>query len=378
MAMSVPFTSVVLVLAIVATACGPGERTPEGEAPRPSPSPSALVPEDELVEVLAPDSIPSIDDPRFVPPGQASWLAGQEPVISVELGPDARAYPVQILTFHEIVNDVVGGTPVAVTYCPLCNSAVVFRREAQGRLLEFGTSGKLYRSALVMYDRQTESLWTHFDGTAISGPLAGTRLELVPSQLLSFAQWRAEYPDGRVLSRDTGHQPPYGENPYAYYDSREEPHPSFFEPPEQGDLPALARVVGVSLPSGEVAYPYTSLAGPAGAGVIQDRERDLVVFWQDQVASALDAPEIAEGRDVGSSGVFVPRAGGRRLSFEVRGGEIADRETGSTWTLAGRAAAGPMEGARLESIAHLDSFWFAWFAYYPETDVYRSVDASRA
>jgi hypothetical protein len=335
--------------------------------------PADVVPDSALVNVLSPDSIPSIDDPKFVDPSEASgWLADREPVVSLELGEEARAYPAQILTWHEIVNDQVTGRPVTITYCPLCNSAVAFSRVVDGRTLEFGVSGKLYKSALVMYDRQTKSLWLHFEGRAIQGPLTGTRLELIPVQLLSFGEWRSQYPDGLVLSRDTGHTRPYGENPYEYYDTKERPYQSFFRGPISPKLPPMARVVGVRLGEKAVAYAYDRIAGTATRGVVHDTvsDQELVVLWSTGTASALDQPRISNGRDVGASGVFVPIVGGRMLTFEAEDGAFVDRETGSRWTLSGRAVSGPLTGDRLEPVPHLDTFWFAWWGHHPETNVF--------
>jgi hypothetical protein len=357
--------------AAVATACG---SAPPAERSRPTPSPDTppdpLVYIGQMAQVLPKDAIASIDDPRFVTAREATdWLAGREPVVSLEIDGDARAYPVQILTRHEIVNDVVGGLPVAVTYCPLCNSALAFDRQVDGRTLEFGTSGMLYRSALVMYDRQTDTLWTHFEGLAVNGPLTGARLEILSTQLLSFSQWRRDHPAGRVLSRDTAHLGDYGTNPYENYDSQDGPYSQFFPQAVNFRLPAMARVVGVSAGGRDVAYPYGDLADrAAGAGVIQDGR--VVLFWEAGTASALDTSVIAQGRDVGATGVFDPA--GR--TFAVEDGRIVDRETGSTWSITGRAVDGPERGARLEPVAHLDAFWFAWQAYRPDTLVY-GVDA---
>jgi hypothetical protein len=351
---------------------------PDGAAPpASSPTPRALVGPRHLIPVISRDAIPSIDDPKFIPPEQAGWLADREPVVSMEIDGDARAYPVQIMTWHEVVNDVVAGMPVAVTFCPLCNSAVAYDRRVDGRTLEFGTSGMLYRSALVMYDRQTESLWSHFEGLAVRGPLTGTRLEFIPVQMLSFDQWRREYPDGRVLSRHTEVEREYGQNPYEFYDSNDAPLREFFIGGWDRRLPALARVVGVSLGETATAYPYRMLASGGGPGIatdVVDGQR-IVVLWQPGVASALDDPTIAEGRDVGTSGVFFPQAAGRDLSFGVVEGRIVDRETASIWNVTGRATRGPLEGERLEPVIHLDSFWFAWQAYYPETLIH-GLDSS--
>jgi hypothetical protein len=334
--------------------------------------PADLIPDSALVDVLSPDGIPSIDEPKFLSTERAArWLADREPVVALELGGKARAYPAQILTWHEIVNDVVAGNPVAVTYCPLCNSAVAFSREVDGRTLEFGVSGKLYKSALVMYDRQTDSLWLHFEGRAIQGPLTGTRLELVPVQLLSFKEWRREHPTGLVLSRDTGHVRPYGENPYESYDSQEGPYGAFFRGPVGPELHPMARVVGVAVGDTAVAYAYERLASRRSAGVVHDAVagREIVVLWAEGTASALDQRLISNGRDVGATGVFVPLADEQELTIRVSDGAFVDQETGSTWTLSGRAVAGPLAGERLEPVPHLDTFWFAWWGHHPETRV---------
>jgi len=346
-----------------------GSTTPRSPVSQEEPTPHPLLGPRQLIRVIPRDAITSIDDPAFEPPTEIHWLAEREPVVSLEIDGDARAYPLQILTWHEIVNDTVGGTPVAVTYCPLCNSAVVYKRRIEGEVLDFGTSGMLYESALVMYDRQTETLWTHFDGLAVRGSLTGTRLEIVPAQILSFAQWLATHPDGKVLSRSTGEARDYGTNPYPFYDSREGPNPELFIGGWDRRLSALSRVVGVTVAEESMAYPYRALTSEAGAAAISDRlgGRRLVIFWQTGVSSALDEPGIAKARDVGTSGVFVPQARGRSLSFTVEDGRIVDRETGSTWSVAGRATAGPLAGETLEPVPHLDSFWFAWQAYVPET-----------
>jgi hypothetical protein len=358
------------VLALLTVACDPTvTEAPQGSSTAAPVGNEPTIETAELVDVLPRDAIPSIDQPRFISPQETTWLAGREPVVALEIEGDARAYPAQIMTRHEIVNDRVGGRPVAVTYCPLCNSALVFERTVGGRVLEFGVSGKLYRSALVMYDRQTESLWTQFGGVAFEGPLEGSDLESVPVQLLSFDEWRRSHPAGSVLSRRTGFDVDYGTNPYEGYDRREGPYDSFFGMAIDDRLPAMHRVVGV--PAGKVAYAYRDLANPdAGSGVLMDHRRDLVVFWQAGTASALDTSRIAEGRDVGATGVFSPVAGGRELTFAPVGDGFRDAETGSTWSLAGMALSGPLEGARLRPIEHLDTFWFAWAAYYPDTEIY--------
>jgi hypothetical protein len=335
--------------------------------------PTELTRED-LTSVLSPDSIPSIDEPTFVSSGQAAaWLSSEEPVVVLEIKGDARAYPVQIMTWHEIVNDTVGGTPVAVTYCPLCNSALAYPRTVGKRVLEFGTSGSLYNSALVMYDRQTESLWLHFEGVAIEGPLEGTRLEFIPVQILSFDQFRDEHPVGSVLSQETGFSRTYGQNPYDFYDTSDRPF--LFEGEVDGRMDALARVVGVEIGGQAIAVPYDLLAADRRAAAIHSTVggQDVVVLWQAGVRSALDNPQISRGRDVGSSGVFVPSVQGRELTFRAEGGLIRDEQTGSTWSLAGRAVSGPLAGEELPEVNHVDTFWFAWSSHNPDTAIFEPV-----
>jgi hypothetical protein len=324
------------------------------------------------------DGIPSIDDPRFVKPEEAAgWLDGSEPVIALAIYGEARAYPLQILTWHEIVNDVVGGVPVAVTFCPLCNSAIVFDRRLDGQVYEFGTSGLLRNSDLIMYDRTTESLWQQLTGEAIVGDLAGRQLEFLPASLVGFDDFRARYPVGEILSRDTGHQRSYGQNPYAGYDTIGQ-SPFLFDGEEDGRLPAMARVVTVGLPpTGDagrqtyVAYPYSVLAE---MGAINDTHggHDLVVLHEPGTSSALDAPLIREGQDVGATGVFDPVIDGQKLTFRREGDAIVDDETGSMWDILGHAIAGPLAGRRLDPIVHGDQFWFAWATFRPDTLVYRS------
>jgi hypothetical protein len=289
-------------------------------------------------------------------------------VIVFERGADARAYPLQILIWHEIVNDVVSGVPVAVTFCPLCNTSVVYERRVGDHVYDFGTTGRLYRSALVMYDRQTESWWWQVSGEAIVGDLTGTRLVLLPSQIASFETFRQARPGGKVLSRETGHSRPYGRNPYVGYDDINS-SPFLYTGPHDRRLRPMERVVTVSLRGDDVAYPFSALAR---VGVAHDTVGGvpIVVFYQKGTASALDAGDIAAGRDVGAAAVFSPAVAGRRLTFAVRGEQFVDAPTRSTWTILGQAAAGPLAGRRLEPIPHGNHFWFSWASYRPQTRIW--------
>ncbi len=315
------------------------------------------------------DGIPSIDSPTFVSLEEAAeWLADNEPVIAVEMEGEARAYPLQILTWHEIVNDEFGDVPVLVTFCPLCNSALVFDRRVEGEVYEFGTSGLLRHSDLVMYDRTTESLWQQFTGEAIVGDMVGKQLTFLPASIVSFADFRQAHPDGVVLSRDTGYSRPYGRNPYAGYDTIGQ-DPFLFLGEPDGRLQAMARVVTVSFDDLDVAYPYHVLGQ---MGVINDTqgEHELVVFHKFGTASALGASVIANAQDVGATGVFEPYVDGQRLTFQREGEVFVDLETGSTWNILGQAIDGPLAGEQLTPIVHGDHFWFSWAAFKPDTIIY--------
>jgi hypothetical protein len=332
------------------------------------------VPFDEIMSGgVGRDGIPSIDAPEFISNTEAQeWLADNEPVIALELDGDARAYPLQILTWHEIVNDTVGNVPVAVTFCPLCNSAIVFDRRVAGEVYEFGVSGLLRNSDLVMYDRTSESLWQQFTGEAIIGDLTGTQLTFLPSSLISFADFQAAYPEGQVLSQDTGFNRRYGVNPYTNYDANGGT-PFLFDGEIDERLPAMERVVAVTLTDADgttvdIAYPLRSLAE---AGVINDTEHNLVVFHLPGTSSALGATQIAEGADVGATGVFDPRLDDQTLTFRREGATIVDEQTGSTWNILGEAISGELAGQQLTPIIHGNHFWFAWAAFHPDTLVHR-------
>jgi len=250
----------------------------------------ASVPLDELISGGPPkDGIPAIDDPEFVAAPASQGLSPREPVISVRIGKAARAYPLRILIWHEIVNDTVDGTSIAVTFCPLCNSAVVFERRVDGRVLSFGTTGKLRHSDLVMYDRETESWWQQFLGEAIVGELVGKRLPLVPSRVESFERFAERFPSGQVLVPPRAGGRAYGTNPYVGYDRSERPF--LYRGRHDDPVPPLARVVAV----GDQAWTLE---------LLMQRRRieagDLVLTWEPGQSSPLDAAAIEAGRDIGN------------------------------------------------------------------------------
>ena len=316
------------------------------------------------------DGIPAIDAPQFISTASArTWLNDDEPVIVLRIGRDARAYPLQILMFHEIVNDEVGGLPVAVTFCPLCNASIVFERELNGVTLDFGTTGRLRMSDLVMYDRQTESWWQQFTGKGIIGHYAGTELSEVASQITGFGDFRATYPSGRVLSRATGYSRPYGRNPYRGYDDINQT-PFLLDDPADPRLPPMERVLGISVGEQHRVHPFAALEkqpviNSEFAGV------PYVVFSRDGLRSALDAEQISESRLVAAAVAFRRRGNGGVYTFTERDGRIFDEQTGSEWNLFGQSIDGARRGEQLEPIHGGVHFAFAWLAFRPDTEIHR-------
>ena len=329
------------------------------------------VPLDEIISGGPPkDGIPSIDNPKFVSFDEADeWLKDVEPVIILENKNVARAYPLQILTWHEIVNDLMAGDPVAITFCPLCNSAIAFDGRLDGMVYDFGTTGRLRNSDLVMYDRQTESWWQQFTGEAIVGELTGKKLKMLPASIVSYADFKRAYPNGSVLSRDTGFSRPYGRNPYVGYD-RIDNTPFLYTGELDRRLLPMERVVAVTVGDVDKAYPFSVVSEKR---VINDsiNGSELVLFHSFGTSSALDRDDIASSRDVGATGVFEPYVDGRKLTFVKDGDLIKDKETGSAWSVLGKAISGSLAGKSLKPIVHANHFAFVWLAFKPDTLIYK-------
>ena len=372
-------------LALVTTACGTGTNAGSGsgaDAGTASVVSSALddlrdpsFPEPliEVDDLLAggppPDGIPALDDPAFETTQETSWLEADDPVLSLTVAGETRAYPLGIITWHEIVNDTVGGVPVAVTYCPLCNSGVAFERTVEGEATTFGVSGLLYADNLVMYDRATESLWPQLTGTASVGTRTGTKLKAIPMGVVGWSQFTAEHPGALVLSRDTGHDRSYGSNPYVGYDDPSS-DPIFPLPdgPDDRMLPK-ERVIGLGQGAGAVAVRRSEVARAGVVDLVVDGA-PVTVWHLPGQRSALGGQEIAEAEEIGTVAVLDPRLDGEVLDFTAEaGGTVTDVGTGSEWNAFGRAVSGPLRGQRLTPVIHLDTFWFAWVAFQPETVV---------
>jgi len=236
------------------------------------------------------DGIPAVDDPTFINVGEETRLGAHEPVITLELdGQTPRAYPIRYLTWHEIVNDVIDGRHITVTFCPLCNSALVFDGTLNGKTLTFGVSGKLRNSDMVMYDRQTESWWQQAIGKGIVGDHMDDQLTQLVSWMESWSEYKERNPNGLVMDQPKANRP-YGRNPYVGYDSSFRPFLYNGELPPH-DIPPLMRVIAV----GNRAWPMDRLRD-----VETLSEAGVTITWKSGQASALDARDINAGKNVGT------------------------------------------------------------------------------
>ncbi len=329
------------------------------------------VPYEDIIGLLGRDQIPALDEPTFESIEQANiWLTDREPVQVLDINDTPRAYPLSILIWHEIVNDVVGGLPVVVTYCPLCNSALVFESAVGGRPLDFSTTGNIRNADLIMYDRQTESWWQQFEGKAIVGELTGRKLTPLPSSIVSFADFKTQFPEGKVLSIDTGFDRHYGETPYVNYDVVINSRTKFFEGEKDDRLPPKMRVLALTQGDMAVAYPYKLLEEEK---VLNDtiNEEPVVIFWKSGTLSPLFTLLIWESKDVGSAAAYNRKVKGQVLTFEPGDESLTrDQETGSSWNIFGTAVDGPLEGEQLTPLFAHEFFWFAWAAFQPDTLLY--------
>lgn len=312
------------------------------------------------------DVIPPIDDPVFQTTAEAAvWLDDDEPGVALRIGEESRFYPLRILNRHEVVNDRLEAVSVLVTYCPLCNSAIVFDRTVDGEQMRFGTSGLLRHSDLVLWDRSTQSLWQQITGEAIVGELTGSRLEPLPSAIVGWSTFAEEYPGGLVLGRNQGRKVLYGDNPYVGYSGRSAPPERYFSAEIDPRLPALERVVGISHNDEHVAVPFAS-AREQGAIDLEVGGESVVVLWgAGSTTDALDGFTVAAGDAIGIALAYSSEVDGRALSFRRIGDDrFVDFQTRSQWTLSGKAIGGPLTGERLELVVHTNEFWFAWQAFH--------------
>ncbi|MCP5062504.1 MAG: DUF3179 domain-containing protein [Ignavibacteriae bacterium] len=319
------------------------------------------------------DGIPAIVNPKFTTILVASeWLAENEPVIYVKIDGIAKAYPLQILMFHEIVNDKIGDVPVLVSFCPLCYSGIVYNRTLNGLDVNFGVSGLLRNSDLVMYDQLSESFWQQFTGEAIVGEMLGQKLDVIQSQIISFKDFALSNPNGIVLSKETCFERPYGKNPYVGYDY-ESTIPLLFRGKKDNRLSQNEKVIGIRLDDFSKAYPYSITSEQ---NIIYDKIDDMkiVIFHLPGTASSMDDRLIKDSKDVGATGVFIPQIGSLELTFYFADEKLIDKQTKSIWNITGKSISGKLKGKQLNPIPHGDYFAFAWLAFRPNSLIYTSSE----
>lgn len=330
----------------------------------------------EFKALLPRDGIPPIDHPQFFDRKQSLQnYFEHEPVIALEINGVAKAYPLNILTYHEIVNDKIGGVPVTATYCPLCNAAIIFDRrltyKGKKYVLDFGVSGMLRKSDMVMWDRQTQTWWQQIVGEAVVGKLAGATLTQMDAQIISLKEFFTHYPTGKVLSTDTGFgkmKTSYGKNYYKGYDSSKQPR--LFSEKVDGRLPAMERVIDVYFQGKYKIYPLSIIQK---RGVINDqiKHKKLVIFHQYGTRSILDKGDIRTSKNIGSTTVFDPKVDGKVLVFKKTKKGFKDKQTGSLWNIAGKCIKGAHQGKKLRRIRYGNHFAFAWFAFHPDSELYK-------
>lgn len=314
------------------------------------------------------DEIAPIDSPRLQRADTVTWLGQQSPVIAVVINGEARAYPLAVLLRHQIINDVIDGQAVAVTFCPLCHSPIVYDRRMGDDVLRFGVSGNIYKSGFIMWDNLTESWWHQFTGRAIVGSYTNAMLDVIPSYVLGFATFAGRYPDGMVLVGDENKPAmEYGRNPYVGYDSSLSP--MMYKGEMDGRLEPTVRVLTGIIAGVPIAYPFPILAQDM---VINDSidGQAVVAFWQPGATSALDNASIDRSQDVGMASLFLRELDGETMYFYAEAGAIRDETSGSAWNIFGEAIDGPLRGRRLQAIPCNVNFWFAWATAYPETLIY--------
>ena len=290
------------------------------------------------------DGIPSIDNPVFADIQGSYFMSDSDTVIGLEINGEAKAYPLFILVWHEIVNDNVGGTPVAVTYCPLCYTNQVFERVIDGQEVEFGTSGKLYNSNLLMYDRFTESYWSQALGIAVKGELSGYKLNLVPFDVITWGDWKTLYPDTMVLTTDTGHIRSYATDPYGNYYTE----PRILFPVEHSD---------------DRMHPKEIILGFNQDGIYK-------AYKQNDIESNGKIPVTLFSLFSQNSRAFERTLDGQVLDCVYVDNKIIDTQTNSEWNYDGLSISGEHEGKQLERMPIEPGFWFEWIAFHPETLVY--------
>lgn len=330
--------------------------------PAPAAAQSCLVPDNQIVSGgPGKDGIPALTTPQVVSAAEANRFLGPgNLVLGVTVNGEARAYPHNVLWWHEIVNDVLGGKPITVSYCPLTGSGMVYDPAIAGSTLSFGTSGLLFDNNLILYDRATDSLWSQMRVQAICGKLISTVPALLPVVQSTWQAWSSLHPETTVVSFNTGFNRNYNQYPYGTYDQLDNTQLLFPESFIDPRRPMKELALGITHEGLARAYPYGGLGERAA---INDEITGLPVLVVFDKAAQTALP-------------FDRRVQGRTLTFDPEGAgfpfRLRDRETRTLWDLTGLAVEGPLGGSRLAPLATYSAMWFAWAAFHRGTEIYTS------
>lgn len=297
------------------------------------------------------DGIPSIDNPVFADIQSSQFMSNSDTVIGLEINGEAKAYPIFILVWHKIVNNKVGNTPVSVTYCPLCYTNQVFERIIDGQAVEFGTSGKLYNSNLLMYDRLTESYWSQALGMAVKGELTGYELNLIPFDVITWGDWKKLHPDTLVLTIDTGYIRSYATDPYGNYYTE----PRIMFPVEHSDDRLFPKEIIIGFNKDGIYKAYKQ----------NDIESNVII--NDLIG---ETPVMLVSLFSENSRAFERIVNDVQLDFVFDDGKILDVQTDSEWNYDGLSISGEYQGEKLHRMPIEPGFWFEWVAFHPETLVF--------
>ncbi len=334
----------------------------------------------EITAVAPRKTFPAIDYPDFIYKDEAlKKFYNHEPVIAININNEAKAYPLNMLTMHEISNDSLGGVPILPTYCPLCNSSIVYDRRLNYRgenyLLNFEVSGMLRNSDMIMADNITETWWQQLTGTGLVGKLAGAELTIIPSMVISVNDFFERFPEGKILSpnMETSAKKNYGKNPYIGYDRKNNlPYASFFNLKKiDSRLAPMERIISVEGKSGYKLYPFSAISKK---GIINDSYdgKNIVLFYRKKTVSVLDKSNIRGSKLIGSATVFLSNLEGEQLEFKKKKETFIDLQTKSIWDITGKCIEGVHKNKQLVPVIHSNHFAFAWLAFHPESIIYKN------
>ncbi|MBI4174406.1 MAG: DUF3179 domain-containing protein [Candidatus Aenigmarchaeota archaeon] len=313
----------------------------------------SLVNISELSTALPEGAIPEINNPVFLAADNATYPHDSDIVVGVVYNGIAKAYPLGILTWHEVINDNFSGKPVAVTYCVFCRTAIAYESKIAGKTLTFKVTGLLYNANDLLVDIQTRSYWQQITGEAVMGDKIGRNLTKIPTEMTTWGLWKARYPETLVMSTATGFDRDYGVDPYGGYEESE--NTWYFPKNEDRRLSVKEIVYGVAFDDGSRAYPKSNTTS---AGVINDavgRNKLLIVH----------------DKNLGTVKVFDRVLRGIELNFEIIDGKIIDTNTKSVWDYDGVAISGTFNGEKLKRVDAVQSFWYVWAGFYPKTGIFR-------